>query len=108
MPIYTYTCEEKHTFDRKGRLNESEVRCACGLVALRHAVYREQGVVFKGDGFTKSVLPPAAPMLPSTKGEKTGIAFEKQDEFASKQYKHDMNMRPYIVKEAKSREKRRK
>ena|SRR3990167_5241632 len=105
MPIYTYTCEEQHTFDRKGRLDESETFCKCGRVALRHSVYREQGVVFKGDGFTKSVLPPAAPLLPSTKGEKVDIAFEKQDEFASKQYEHDTNSRPYIVKEAESRKK---
>lgn len=75
----------------------------CGAKAKRQAVYRGQGVIFKGTGFTKSVLPPAPPETPSTAGETVEIDYEQKDRFAQEAYQHDKNVRPY-VKEAKKKE----
>lgn len=106
MPLYTYRCQEGHEFDSREALDTATIPCRlrrngrlCNLPAKRKAVYHEQGVIFKGPGFTTSVIPPAAPPLPETKGESAETAFEKQDEFATKQYEHDKNVRPYIVGE---------
>lgn len=57
------------------------------------AVYREQGVVFKGAGFTRSVIPPASPKPPKTSDEKPDYAKEMLDEFAHEHYEHDKDYR---------------
>lgn len=60
MPLYDYRCPGCGVFEAVGGHAETTMRCACGAEATREAVYRQQGVVFKGGGFTKSTLPPAS------------------------------------------------
>lgn len=58
MPLYTFSCECGERFDARAGLEDYSVPCGCGSKAVRDEVYRDQSVVFKGGGFTKSVLPP--------------------------------------------------
>lgn len=125
MPTYLYTCTEDHTFEAVRGYDDATIDCligvgvpdfpgdreavtlhACGAKATRHAVYRDQGVVFKGDGFTKSVLPPPPPPMSSTAGETVAVDFEIKDEFAKESYEHDKNVRPYVKEEIRKRKQK--
>jgi len=57
LPKYDYACPECGVFEQHGGYDATSVKCACGLRAKRQAVY-SQAVIFKGGGFTKTVLPP--------------------------------------------------
>lgn len=117
-PTYDYVCEEGHKFEAVRGYDDETILCPlgiaeitleppmefpqpCGAKAKRQAVYPGQGVIFRGDGFTKSVLPPAPPEIPSTAGESTDTDFEIKDEFAKEAYEHDKNVRPYVKEEKK-------
>jgi len=103
VPRYQFVCPDGHVIEQREGIDVELIHCACGKPARRRQVYREQGVIFKGGGFTKTVVPPAPPSPPSSAGESTDVHFERLDEFADKQYDHDKNVRPY-VKEAKGHE----
>lgn len=109
MPMYRYVCEDGHEFEQRGGYDDDVVDCLqmelvpqtgakypCLAPAKRQAVYRDQSVIFSGPGWTKSIVPPPEPLPPSSAGESTDIHFEKLDEFASKQYDYDRNIRPEV------------
>ena len=101
-PVYDYQCPDHGEFEEKAGFDDKTARCPitqCSRLSTRVAVYQNQGVHYKGTGFTLSVTPPKAPNPPSTKGESTDTAFEIQDEFAKKHYEHDVNDRPYEAEE---------
>lgn len=95
MPLYDYKCKEGHlTPDIRASLNQDRMTCPiCKGEARRVAVYREQGVSFKGPGFTRSVIPPASPLPPKTSKEKPDYAKEMLDDFAYEHYEHDKDYR---------------
>ena len=120
MPRYDYTCEDGHTFELVAGFDEETVMCPkreairdqdpfledvvaplCGKPAKRHAVYRSQGVIFKGDGFTKSVRVPEPPEPPETGGMPIHGHLEELDNFAKKAHEYDENVRPERKKERK-------
>ena len=103
MPRYDFTCEDGHTFELVAGFDEDTVVCqkfccddspVCGKPAKRHAVYLSQGVIFKGDGFTKSVRVPEPPEPPETGGMPIHGHLEELDNFAKKAHKYDENVRP--------------
>ena len=57
----------------------------CGTLAERVPVYREQGVIFKGAGFTKSVLPPP----PQTDEQKYDVQEEMGKELKKRGWSAD-------------------
>jgi putative FmdB family regulatory protein len=101
VPTYDYICSEGHEFEAVRGYDDETIDCECGAKATRQAVYPGQGVIFKGMGFTKSVLPPAPPKIPSTASESTAVDFEQKDEYAKESYDHDKNVRPYVKEEKK-------
>jgi len=104
MPRYRYKCPEGHEFECYASYNADTVVCEeHGLPAERQAVYRDQAVIFRGGGWTRSVVPPAPPDPPSSAGESTDVHFEKLDEFAEKQYKYDRNVRPAVKERRRGR-----
>jgi len=117
MPRYEYECEYGHVTEKRGTLDEEAITCLhiveplvmgpraipvryCGKIARRRAVYRDQSVTFVGEGFTRSVVPPPAPVPPSTFGETADIDFEKKDEFAKRSYDYERNVAPYKRRKA--------
>src|SRR3990167_2138669 len=58
MPKYDFSCPSCGTFERYAGYDDATIPCDCGGSARRHEVYRDQGVIFRGGGFTKSVVPP--------------------------------------------------
>ena len=116
MPLYTYHCKAGHEFDKQASYDTEAVKCEgmepwgakgssqpdewieCRYLAHRQAVYRDQGVIFKGPGFTKAVYPPPPPEPKSTLGLKSDDAVGELDTFAQKRYQYDENVLP-IVKE---------
>ncbi len=95
MPLYDYRCKKGHlTESIRGTLNQDKILCSvCKGESKRVSVYREQGVVFKGEGFTRSVIPPASPKPPTTSDEKPDYAKEMLDDFAYENYEHDKDYR---------------
>ena len=94
MPLYTYHCKNKHTFDLRAGWEDATMKCkVCGKPAKRQACYREQGVIFKGTGFTTSVIPPAPPKPTTKAGEPISDWEEKTHEYASKHHKDDVTYR---------------
>ena len=67
MPKYDFSCPSCGTFERHAGYDDATIPCDCGRSAKRHEVYLEQGVIFKGGGFTKSVVPP--PRSPEVREE---------------------------------------
>ena len=61
----------------------------CGKIAKRCAAYRDQGVIFKGVGFTKTVLPPPPPKAGTEAGEPVADWEDHMHEYAGKQYEDD-------------------
>ena len=66
-----------------------EVVEPCGKIAKRCAAYRDQGVIFKGVGFTKTVLPPPPPKVGTEAGEPVKDWEDKMSIYAHDQYKDD-------------------
>ena len=97
MPRYEYKCSQcKKKFEEKGGYEQKMKPCPrCGKKAHRQAVYRGQGVVFSGEGFTRQVIIPSQPKPKSTAKEGPDIAFEMQDEYAKKHYEDSVNVEPY-------------
>ena len=87
MPLYDYSCPEC------GRLcniyqgyDAYTITCPeCGGTADRIPVYRDQGVIFKGSGFTKSTFPPP----PQTIGEHQEVNDLLSKEMAERNYPTD-------------------
>ena len=109
MPTYDYECVLGHVFEAIRGYNDEVIDClvmddddpdyACGLPARRYAVYRNQGVIFKGEGFTKSVVVPPPPDPKSTQGLTSDEAVEVWDDIAKEAYQYDENDRPYLYEE---------
>ena len=94
MPRYDYRCPDGHlTIDVVAGYEDSFVVCRCDKIAERVAVYREQGVIFKGTGFTRTVIPPAPPKANTKEGEPVADWEEKLHEYAEDQYSDDENLR---------------
>ena len=119
MPRYDFECSDGHVFEAIAGYDDTELPCQimadgipdfpgdrraitlheCGLPAKRHAVYRNQGVIFKGEGFTKSVVAPPPPDPKSTQGLTSDEAVEVWDDIAKEAYQYDKNDRPYLYEE---------
>jgi hypothetical protein len=112
MPCYDFECPDGHVYEAIAGYDDAELPCTwgvlslgssqyhrCGLPAKRRAVYRDQGVIFKGDGFTKSVIVPSPPNPRSTQGLTPDEAVEVWDDTAKEIYKYDQNDRPYLYEE---------
>ena len=95
MPRYTIICEPcGQEYDIQAGYDDEILHCpGCGEERKREAVYRDQGVIYKGDGFTKQVVPPPAPTPSSSKGLSTEDHAGQLDEFAKEHYAHDRNTR---------------
>lgn len=109
MPTYIYVCPDGHETTRRAKLDDDRIVCyhkskedflindkgryvsltTCGKVAKRLAVYRDQGVIFSGSGFTRQVVPPPKPLPRGSQGESTDVAKEIMDEYAYEAYEHD-------------------
>ena len=116
IPTYIYDCPRGHTFESTEGYDVEKKFCPamipwglkdsldpddwieCGKKATRRSVYREQGVIFKGPDFTKSVIasPPPIPDHVSTPDEH----LENLDSFARASHDYDKNTRPYLREEA--------
>lgn len=59
MPRYDFACPACGTFEAVAGHDDGVLECACGRQARRQAVY-SQSVIFRGGGFTKSVIPPSS------------------------------------------------
>lgn len=113
IPKYDYECSEGHLFEAIAGYDDEVLLCKhsygrskvgihtilCGLPAKRKAVYRNQGVIFKGEGFTKSVVVPPPPDPRSTQGLTSDEAVEVWDDIAKDAYTYDQNDRPYLYEE---------
>ena len=115
MPKYDFECSDGHIFELIAGYNDEVVPCriavasgvyepgrsvgVCRLPAKRLAVYQSQGIIFKGDGFTKSVVVPSPPLPKSTQGLTSDQAVEVWDGIAKANYQYDKNDRPYLYEE---------
>ena len=87
MPIYDYNCPNcGRLVNILRRYDDYTIPCPdCGDRAERIPVYRSQGVIFKGSGFTKSTLPPK----PSTIAEHQEVNEMLGKEMAERNYPTD-------------------
>lgn len=87
MPMYDYNCPTCGFLSSLMRGYEDySIACPqCGRTAERSPVYREQGVIFKGSGFTKSTLPPP----PQTVAEHQEVDSMLSKEMAKRNYPTD-------------------
>ncbi len=118
MPKYDYECPDGHLFETIAGYDDEVIPCkialdtgayepgrsynVCRLPAKRHAVYRDQGVIFKGEGFTKSVVVPPPPDPKSTQELTLDEAVEVWDDIAKEAYQYDKNDRPYLYEEERN------
>ena len=58
MPLYDFSCGCGRVTESREGIGVTAIPCPCGRIAARVSVYRDQGVIFSGGGFTKSVMPP--------------------------------------------------
>ena len=95
MPIYNYLCPLDHSTTQRGGYEDATIPCPkCSETATRVPVYRDQGVIFAGTGFTRTVIPPAPPHPPSVPELTPDEHFEVMDKYAEDQYKDEINYRP--------------
>ena len=86
MPIYDYTCACGSLFGLIRSYDDDTIPCPnCGNTADRVPVYRDQNVIFKGAGFTKSVLPPN----PTTDEQKWEVQDEMGKEIKKRDWSYD-------------------
>ena len=80
MPVYDFNCPKCGRLpDIMASIDDDTIACPdCGGSAKRAAVYQSQGVIFKGAGFTKSVVPP--------KHEKEEVQKALNDEMTKRNY----------------------
>jgi len=82
MPLYDYRCQ-CGLFEAVAGYEDYTIACpSCNGTAERVPVYREQGVIFKGAGFTKSVLPPR----PNTQAEHDEVNELMKGEMTKRNY----------------------
>lgn len=55
MPLYEFTCQAGHRFERRAGYGTDVASCVCGEPAHRAAFYRQQGIVVEG----RSIPPPS-------------------------------------------------
>ena len=109
MPNYEYVCPNDHMTEQHGGLDDATIICTqllknaliCGHIATRRPAYKSQGVIFKGVGFTKTVIPPAPPKPTTIPGEPTADWLDKTDTFAQEQYQDDKEYRDERKRQAK-------
>lgn len=111
MPIYEYVCTYGHVTEQRGGYDDATILCRaaieafdrflCGEVATRRPGYQSQGVIFKGTGFTRTVIPPAPPTKTTIPGEPVNDWAEKTDTYVRESYKDDNNYRDERKKQAK-------
>ena len=100
MPVYEYVCSNEHVTERRAGYNNVWILCpVCKKHAHRRAAYREQCVIFPDPSFTRTIIPPAPPKPPKHIGSRkkrpsTSQWYEQMDEYAEKQYKDDVNVKP--------------
>ena len=86
MPIYDYNCTCGYLSGLLRGYEDYTIACPkCGKTAERIPVYREQSVIFKGAGFTKSVLPPR----PTTEEQHADVQEEMGKELKKKDWSYD-------------------
>ena len=85
MPVYAYTCSCGRFEAIRGYDDYTTACPNCGETAERVPVYREQSVIFKGAGFTKSVLPPP----PQTDDQKWDVQDEMGKELKKRGWSAD-------------------
>ena len=109
MPIYEYVCEHDHVTEQKGGYDDEMIPCpevvlyvevsgdpllgTCDMPAHRRPGYISQGVIFKGTGFTKTVIPPSPPKPTTKAGEPVNDWAEKTDTYVRESYTDDKNYR---------------
>ena len=112
MPTYIYTCADGHEFEAKRGYDDATIDCpcgvgipdfpgedrpvtlhACGAPATRRAVYAEQGVIFSGVGFTRTIIPPAPPKPNTIAKEPIPDWEDKMHEYAHDQHQDDVQYR---------------
>ena len=85
MPLYEYICSCGR-FEAVRGYDDYTIACHhCGGTADRVPVYREQNVIFKGAGFTKSVIPPN----PTTDEQKADVQEEMGKELKKRDWSYD-------------------
>lgn len=87
MPIYDYTCPSCGRISGLVRgYDDYTIACPdCGGTAERVPVYREQNVIYRGAGFTKSVIPPN----PTTPEQKWEVQEEMGKELKKRDWSYD-------------------
>ena len=101
MPVYEYVCDNGHETEQQGGYEDNDIECPnCRKSAKRRACYRSQGVIFKGVGFTKTVIPPPPPKPSTIPGEPSDDWLEKTNNFAGQQYRDDEEYREERKKQA--------
>ena len=102
MPQYEYVCTSEHVTEQRGGYDDATIPCPrCNELATRRPGYQSQGVIFKGTGFTKTVIPPSPPKKTTKAGEPVNDWAEKTDTFVRESYTDDKNYRDERKKQAK-------
>ena len=122
VPRYDFTCPDGHTtelvvssYDIEKILCtyfEEENPCRCGVLdceahlinfkyckrMARRSEVNAPGIIFKGEGFTKKVVPMPPQTPPSVTSPQEHL--ENLDAFAKAAFEYDTNDRPYVREEA--------
>jgi predicted nucleic acid-binding Zn ribbon protein len=102
MPRYDFDCpaDGGHVFEQVAGYDEPCILCPKHQAwSTRRAVYRSQSVIFKGDGFTRSVIVPDPPQPTSTAKLTTSERMEVLDDFAKETHRYDTETLPYKKEE---------
>jgi predicted nucleic acid-binding Zn ribbon protein len=102
MPRYDFFCPAGpgHIFEQVAGYDDAQVRCPDHHeVARRCAIQSGIGVIFKGDGFTRSVIVPDPPPPTSTAKLTTSERMEVLDDYAKATHRYDTETLPYKKEE---------
>ena len=108
IPRYDFQCEagDGHVFEKVARHETTWVLCPIHKeCSHRLAIQSGIGVIFKGEGFTKSVVVPGAPAPESTAKLTTDERMEVLDDFAKENHVYDENVLPYAKEAETSRDR---
>lgn len=105
MPRFDFECPAGggHIFERVAGRDEPCVLCPEHQAwSNRLPIQSGIGVIFKGDGFTRSVVVPDPPPPTSTAELTTDERMEVLDDMAKDTYDYDTNTRPYKKEEERN------